>query len=203
MSTGMKNAMPEFIRAEFAKTLANFTAMSVDAALHRQIEQAVTLCVDALKGGKKILLAGNGGSAADAQHWAGELASRFYYDRPGLPAIALTTDTSVLTAIGNDYGYDYTFARQIEALGQAGDVFIALSTSGNSPNIVRAVSTAKARGLHVIGFTGQGGGQLAPLTDLCFRVPSSETPRIQEGHEFIGHLLCGLVETGMFPRNTG
>lgn len=192
--------MRQYIQTEFDKSLANFRAMTADTTLHAQIVDAVELCVTALRGGRKILFAGNGGSAADAQHWAGELVSRFYYDRPGLPAIALTTDTSILTAIGNDYGYDYTFARQVEALGQAGDVFVAISTSGNSPNIIRAVDAAKARGVKVIGFTGQGGGKLASLADLCFQVPSNETPRIQEGHEFIGHLLCGLIEQEMFPK---
>jgi D-sedoheptulose 7-phosphate isomerase len=156
--------------------------------------------VTALRGGHKLLFAGNGGSAADAQHWAGELVSRFYYDRPGLPAIALTTDTSILTAIGNDYGYDYVFARQVEALGQEGDVLLAISTSGNSRNIVRAIEAAREKQMKVIGFTGQAGGQMADLCDLCFRVPSSETPRIQEGHEALGHLLCALIEAEMFPR---
>jgi D-sedoheptulose 7-phosphate isomerase len=151
--------------------------------------------------GGKVMFAGNGGSAADAQHWAGELVSRFYYDRPGLAAVALTTDSSILTAIGNDYGYDYTFARQVEALGHAGDVLVAISTSGNSPNIIRAAEAARQRGIGVIGFTGKGGGKLAPMSDPCFRVPSDETPRIQEGHEFIGHLLCALVESEMHPRN--
>lgn len=192
--------MNEFIQGEFDKTLANFNAMAADAALHRQIAGAVSLCVESLRAGGKLLFAGNGGSAADAQHWAGELVSRFYYDRPGLPAIALTTDTSILTAIGNDYGYDYTFARQVEALGREGDVFIAISTSGNSANIVRAAEAARSRGVKVIGFTGQGGGQLAALSDLCFRIPSNDTPRIQEGHEFVGHLLCALIEQAVFPK---
>ncbi|QNN47838.1 D-sedoheptulose 7-phosphate isomerase [Thermomonas brevis] len=192
--------MNEFVQGEFDKTLSNFNAMAADAALRLQIAQAVTLCVDALSAGGKILFAGNGGSAADAQHWAGELVSRFYYDRPGLPAIALTTDTSILTAIGNDYGYDYTFARQVEALGREGDVFVAISTSGNSSNVVRAAEAARGRGVKVVGFTGQGGGKLAPLSDICFRIPSNETPRIQEGHEFIGHLLCALIEQAMFPK---
>ncbi|KAF1014106.1 MAG: Phosphoheptose isomerase [Stenotrophomonas maltophilia] len=196
----MENRMNDFIKAEFGKTLENFQRMSADAALAVQIEQAVALCVDALKAGRKILFAGNGGSAADAQHWAGELVSRFYYDRPGLPAIALTTDTSILTAIGNDYGYDYTFARQIEALGQEGDVFVAISTSGRSKNIMRALEACEAKGVRVIGFTGEHGGDMKDRCDICFRVPSSETPRIQEGHEFIGHLLCALIESEMFPR---
>ncbi len=196
----MENRMNDFIKAEFGKTLENFQRMSADAALAVQIEQAVALCVDALKAGRKILFAGNGGSAADAQHWAGELVSRFYYDRPGLPAIALTTDTSILTAIGNDYGYDYTFARQIEALGQEGDVFVAISTSGRSKNIMRALEACDAKGVRVIGFTGEHGGDMKERCDICFRVPSGETPRIQEGHEFIGHLLCALIESEMFPR---
>ncbi len=196
----MENRINQFVQAEFDKTLANFNAMAADQALRAQIVQAVALCVDALRAGNKLLFAGNGGSAADAQHWAGELVSRFYYDRPGLSAIALTTDTSILTAIGNDYGYDYTFARQVEALGREGDVFVAISTSGNSPNIIRAVEAAKARGVRVIGFTGQGGGKLAPACELCFRIPSGETPRIQEGHEFIGHLLCAMIEQEMFPK---
>ncbi len=197
----MENWIDQFVRTEFEKTLANFEAMSADTELRAQITQAVALCVDALRAGRKILFAGNGGSAADAQHWAGELVSRFYYDRPGLPAIALTTDTSVLTAIGNDYGYDYTFARQIEALGQDGDVFVAISTSGRSKNILRALDAAEQKGVKVIGFTGVGGGDMAERCEVCFKIPSTETPRIQEGHEFIGHLLCGLIEAEIFPKD--
>lgn len=196
----MEDRINGFIGAEFAKALDNFGRMSTDAKLHAQIGAAVAMCVTALRAGNKILFAGNGGSAADAQHWAGELVSRFYYDRPGLPAIALTTDTSILTAIGNDYGYDYTFARQVEALGQAGDVLVAISTSGRSKNILRALDAAQSRGVKVVGFTGAGGGDMADRCDICFQVPSEETPRIQEGHEFIGHLLCGLIESEMFPR---
>ena len=195
------DAMRAMIRVEFAKALANMQAMSTDATIAAQLLDAVALSVAALRDGGKMLFAGNGGSAADAQHWAGELVSRFYYDRPGLAAIALTTDSSILTAIGNDYGYDYTFARQVEALGQAGDVFVAISTSGNSPNIIRAAEAARERGVHVIGFTGAGGGKLAPLSEICFRIPSSETPRIQEGHEFVGHMLCALIEAQMYPRD--
>jgi D-sedoheptulose 7-phosphate isomerase len=189
------------IRGEFAKALANMQAMSADTVIAAQLVDAVTLSVAALRNGRKMLFAGNGGSAADAQHWAGELVSRFYYDRPGLPAIALTTDSSILTAIGNDYGFDYAFARQVEALGQAGDVFVAISTSGNSPNIIRAAEAARARGVHVIGFSGIDGGKLVVLSDVCFRIPSNETPRIQEGHEFVGHMLCALIEAQMYPRD--
>lgn len=191
--------MKDFVALEFQKLLTNFQNMAQDSNMAGDILRAVSLCVDALRAGGKIMFAGNGGSAADAQHWAGELVSRFYYDRPGLAAIALTTDSSILTAIGNDYGYDYTFARQIEALGRQGDVFVAISTSGNSPNIIRAVGAAQQRGISVIGFAGESGGKLAPISDICFRIPSSETPRIQEGHEFIGHLLCALIEREMHP----
>jgi D-sedoheptulose 7-phosphate isomerase len=196
----MASALKQRIVVEFDKTVSLLQQMSRDDALHDQILRALDISVQALKRGNKLLFAGNGGSAADAQHWAGELVSRFYYDRPGLPGIALTTDTSILTAIGNDYGYDYVFARQVEALGQQGDVLYAISTSGNSRNIVRAIEAARAKGMQVIGFTGQGGGQMAELCDLCFRVPSGETPRIQEGHEALGHMLCALIEAEMFPR---
>lgn len=188
------------IASEFRKTLDNFEAMSRDELLSAQIVAAVDLSVAALEAGRVLYLAGNGGSAADAQHWAGELVSRFYYDRPGLAAVALTTDTSILTAIGNDYGYDYVFARQIEALGRAGDVFFAISTSGRSKNILRAIDAAKSRGIAVVGFTGEGGGDMAGLCDICLQVPSGETPRIQEGHEFLGHIICALIEARMFPK---
>lgn len=188
------------IASEFRKTLDNFEAMSRDDALAAQLSDAVDLSVAALEAGRVLYFAGNGGSAADAQHWAGELVSRFYYDRPGLAAVALTTDTSILTAIGNDYGYDYVFARQIEALGRAGDVFFAISTSGRSKNILRAIAAARDRGVRVIGFTGEGGGEMAGLCDICLQVPSRETPRIQEGHEFMGHMICALIEARMFPR---
>ncbi|WP_281268520.1 D-sedoheptulose-7-phosphate isomerase [Fulvimonas soli] len=186
--------------AEFDKSIKLLTAMSRDAHLHELMAKAVYQSVTALRSGRKLLFAGNGGSAADAQHWAGELVSRFYYDRPGLPAIALTTDTSIITAVGNDYGYDYVFARQVEALGQAGDVLVAISTSGNSRNVVSAIEAARAKEMIVIGFTGQSGGKMAELCDTCFRVPSAETPRIQEGHEALGHLLCALIEAEIFPR---
>lgn len=194
----MADHLNGYIDTEFDKSIKLLHAMSVDTALRELIPRATALSVEALKRGNKLLFAGNGGSAADAQHWAGELVSRFYFDRPGLPAIALTTDTSILTAIGNDYGYDYVFARQVEALGHKGDVLFAISTSGNSKNILRAIEAARAIGINVIGFTGQDGGKMAQLCDLCFRMPSSETPKIQEGHEFIGHLICGLIEQRMF-----
>lgn len=192
-----------FLRDEFNKAIANFSAMAAEPDLHVQLDDAVSLCVTALRGGGKLMFAGNGGSAADAQHWAGELVSRFYYDRPGLAAIALTTDSSILTAIGNDYGYDYTIARQVEALGRSGDVLVAISTSGNSPNIVRAADAAVERGIAVVGFTGASGGKLIERSTICLRTPSTETPRIQEGHEFLGHMLCAMIEREMFPHGAG
>lgn len=173
-----------------------------NTALLQATADAVNICVSALRKGKKILFCGNGGSAADAQHWAGELVSRFYYDRPGLPAIALTTDTSILTAIGNDYGYDCTFSRQIEALGAAGDVLIAISTSGNSKNVVEALDTAHHKGIVTVGFTGKRESAMLDRCDLCIRVPSTSTPRIQEGHEVLGHTICALIEAEMFPKES-
>nr|WP_274605267.1 D-sedoheptulose 7-phosphate isomerase [Phaeovibrio sulfidiphilus] len=171
-----------------------------DRGLCQDLLRAVDASLASLRNGGKLLFCGNGGSAADAQHWAGELVARFYYDRPGLAAVALTTDTSILTAVGNDYGYDHVFSRQVEALGVPGDVLFALSTSGNSPNVVRALEVARARGMLTVGFTGQAGGKMLDLCDICFRVPSTCTPRIQEGHELLGHTLCQMIEAGMFPR---
>jgi len=174
--------------------------MEADAPLQQAANDAAMACITALRAGRKLMICGNGGSAADAQHWAGELVSRFHYDRPGLPAIALTTDTSILTAIGNDYGYERVFARQVEALGRKGDVLYGISTSGNSPNVVAALEAARAQGLVTIGFTGQGGGKMLALCDICIRIPSDSTPRIQEGHEVLGHAICGMIEAAIFPR---
>jgi len=162
-------------------------------------------CVSgALANGHKLLLAGNGGSAADAQHIAGEFLSRLNYDRAPAAAIALTTDSSVMTAIGNDYGYERLFERQVFGLGQPGDVLIAISTSGRSPNILRAADAAREQGLAVIGFMGQSGGDLKARCDIPLLVPSDSTPLIQQVHITAGHIICGLVEERLFPRtNTG
>jgi D-sedoheptulose 7-phosphate isomerase len=175
-------------------------AMAADAQLCAATTVAAEQVTAALRAGHKLMICGNGGSAADAQHWAGELVSRFHYDRPGLAAIALTTDSSILTAIGNDYGYEQVFARQVEALGQAGDVLFAISTSGNSKNIIAALEAARARDITTVGFTGQSGGTMAALCDLCIHIPSESTPRIQEGHEVLGHAICAMVEVAIFPR---
>lgn len=148
----------------------------------------------ALEKGRKILICGNGGSAADSQHMAAEFVGRFVKERQSLPAVALTVDTSLLTAVGNDYGFDCVFSRQVEGLGQEGDVFIAISTSGNSANVVRAVKTAKEKGIFVIGMTGENGGILAKGSDLCLAVPSQVTARIQEMHIMIIHMICEIAE---------
>jgi D-sedoheptulose 7-phosphate isomerase len=174
--------------------------MAADAALVAEIAKVAQACIAALGRRSKILFAGNGGSAADAQHLAGELVSRFAYDRPGLPAFALTTDTSVLTAIGNDYGYERLFARQIEAVGAAGDVFFGISTSGRSPNILQALGLSRARGLVTVGMTGRTGGGMTEHCDHLLRVPSDVTPRIQEGHIAMGHAICQLIEAELFPK---
>lgn len=175
-------------------------AMQDDSALRQALQRAAESCISSLRAGGKVLLAGNGGSAADAQHIAGELVSRFEFDRPGLAGIALTTDTSILTAIGNDYGYERLFARQVQALGRKGDVFIAYSTSGNSPNIVAALRTAREMGLVTVGMTGNRRGAMNALCDHLLAVPAAETPRIQEGHLVMGHVLCSLIESTMFER---
>lgn len=190
-----------YIKSTVEETINVLQSIAQDKQLCQLTVETVNLSVTAFRAGKKILLCGNGGSAADAQHWAGELVSRFYYDRPGLPAIALTTDTSILTAIGNDYGYDYSFARQIEALGNNGDVLFAISTSGNSKNVITAIKAAKNKGMKVIGFTGKNGGEMRDICDICICTPSDSTPKIQEGHEVIGHTICALIEKEMFPKD--
>ncbi|MGB2716429.1 MAG: D-sedoheptulose 7-phosphate isomerase [Vicinamibacterales bacterium] len=158
------------------------------------VANAVDLICTSLAAGGQLLLAGNGGSAADAQHIAAELTGRFRRERRALPALALHGNSSALTAIGNDYGYEQIFARELSAHARPGDILLAISTSGNSPNILRAIEAARDRSVSVIGLTGDDGGQMATLCDLCVRVPSSSTPRIQEMHITIGHTICELVE---------
>ena len=190
--------MKNYISAQISEAQRVMSAMLEDIALQSRVEAAAQACIASLKQGGKILLAGNGGSAADAQHIAGEFVSRFAFDRPGLPAIALTTDTSILTAIGNDYGYEKLFARQVQAHGQKGDIFIGYSTSGKSPNVLLAFEEARARGLVCLGLTGNRGGPMRELCEHLLEVPSGDTPKIQEGHLVLGHILCGLVENAMF-----
>lgn len=190
--------MKNYIHAQFAEAQRVMSAMLSDVRLIATLEAAAGACIDSLNNGGKILLAGNGGSAADAQHIAGEFVSRFAFDRLGLPAMALTVDTSILTAVGNDLGFENLFARQVQAHGNTGDVFVGYSTSGNSPNIIRALEAAKSKGLICIGMTGNRGGAMGGLCDYLLEVPSGDTPKIQEGHLVLGHSLCGLVENALF-----
>ena len=162
--------------------------------LMKQIALAAATMKVALVAGHKIMFCGNGGSAADSQHWAAEIVGRFQKERKGMPAIALTVDTSILTAVANDYGYDHIFSRQVEALGNEGDVLVALSTSGNSPNVIAAVEEAKAKGIKTIGMTAAGGGKMAEICDVCLVIPDKNTARTQEMHSLIGHILCEIVE---------
>lgn len=186
------------IRKQLSTTQQLISDIQANEELLDAVISAARSCIDSIRSGGKILLAGNGGSAAEAQHIAAELVSRFAFDRPGLPAIAITTDTSILTAIGNDYGYERLFSRQIEAIGRRGDVFIAYSTSGSSPNIVTALSVAQGLGLKTIGFTGSKNGAMTTYCDHLIKLPSRETPTIQEGHLILGHILCGLIENELF-----
>ena len=169
-------------------------ALSGDDAALRAMEEALRAAAEALSSGKKLLFCGNGGSAADCQHAAGELVGRFRLERPALAAVALTTDTSILTAIGNDFGFGEVFARQVEALGEEGDVLFALSTSGDAENVLRAIQAAREKGIRVVGLTGRGGGGMASACDILVRVPADSTPRVQEAHVVIYHVICELVE---------
>jgi D-sedoheptulose 7-phosphate isomerase len=182
-------------------SIAVYERMLADRSLMAKIVQLSVVASEAVRSGGKIMFAGNGGSAADAQHFAGELVSRFYYDRPGIAGLALTTDSSILTAIGNDYHFERIFSRQIEALGRPGDVFVGISTSGRSPNVLGGLATARALGLVTVGFTGRSGGDMAGLSDILIHVPSDSTPLIQQGHLLVGHLLCAMIEEAIHPRS--
>jgi D-sedoheptulose 7-phosphate isomerase len=165
------------------------------------IESIAARLSDCFQKGGKVLLCGNGGSAADAQHIAAEFVNRFLYDHAALPAIALTTDTSILTAVGNDSAYELVFSRQVEALARPGDILVGISTSGKSPNVLKALEAARGRGITTIGFTGEKGqATMGPKCDLCLAIPSPATPRIQECHLFAWHVICGMVEEAIFPK---
>jgi len=177
------------------------TELAAHQAVLKELDQllpqigAVAQCMrDCLKNGGKILIMGNGGSAADSQHIAAEIVGRYKRDRRGLPAIALTTDTSIITSVGNDFGFDFIFSRQVEALCNPADVVIGISTSGNSANVIKAIETAKQIGATTVALSGGTGGKLAAMCDFSLIMPSSDTPRIQEAHIFVGHSLCGLLE---------
>lgn len=174
--------------------------MMSDADFIRRVGDAAKICVSALQNGGKIHFCGNGGSAADAQHLAAELSGRFYYDRPPLDAEALHVNSSYLTAVANDYSFDDVYSRMIEASAKSGDVLFAISTSGNSNNIIKAIESARNKNMKVIGMTGMTGGKMAAICDVLLNVPSSCTPRIQESHIMIGHIICEIVESTIFPK---
>ena len=188
------------VAAAFRESSRLFDSMA--AGMAEEVALAASLLHDSLARGGTLLCCGNGGSASDAQHIVAELGGKFYRKRPGLPAVALTVNSSMLTAIGNDFAYEEIFSRQVEALGRPGDILLAITTSGNSKNVVRAARTARSMGISVIGLTGAVGGELASHCDRILLVPSADTPRIQEGHIAIGHLLCELVEERLFPEGS-
>jgi len=192
--------MIDYIRSQMENSIAVKQAFLADAANVELMNRVAAELIAAYRAGKKTLIAGNGGSAADAQHIAAEFVSRFYFDRPALASIALTTDTSALTAIGNDYGYEFLFSRQLEANGSPGDIYIAISTSGNSKNVLKSLESARKMGIKTVGLTGRSGGKMKELVDYCICVPSDETPRIQETHILIGHILCSAVEKELFEK---
>lgn len=190
----------ELVKNQLSESAEVKNLILSNSELIDKIAEAAEICTEAYLKGNKTLFAGNGGSAADAQHLAGEFVSKFYFDRPGLPSIALTTDTSIITAIGNDYGYEKLFARQTQAQGKEGDVFIGISTSGNSKNIVEALPVCREKGIFTIALTGSKPCKMDEF-DLVIKVPSSETPRIQECQTLIGHIICCIVEKNIFSGN--
>lgn len=190
--------MKNYIKNQIKKSYETKQAIYENEELLNKILEVCKLCVELYRGSNKTILAGNGGSAADAQHIAAELVGRYGFDRPSIPSLALTTDTSNLTAIGNDYGYDKVFSRQLEGMGQKGDIFIGISTSGNSVNIINAFNVAKEKGITTVALVGRDGGEMAKLADYALIVPSDSTPRIQESHILIGHIICDIIEKEIF-----
>lgn len=190
--------MRNYIKDQIKKSYETKQDIYNNEDLLNKIEKTSKLCVELYKKGNKTILAGNGGSAADAQHIAAEMVGRYGFDRPSLPSLALTTDTSALTAIGNDYGYDKVFSRQLEGMGQDDDLFIGISTSGNSKNIVNAFNSAKKKNITTVALVGRDGGDMAKIADIALIVPSDSTPRIQESHILIGHIICDIIEKEMF-----
>ena len=182
----------------FQKSIEVKLSILNNEQLLESIEIACNMVISTLENGGKIIFAGNGGSAADSQHLAAEFVSRFMFNRPGLSSVALTTDTSIITAIGNDYGFDYLFKRQLEAIGNQNDLFIGISTSGNSPNIIEALKYCKEIGIDSIGMSGETGGQMNDLSKLLINVPSDKTSHIQESHITIGHIICMIAEQTIF-----
>ena len=195
--------MKNYLRNEITASIETKQKILNDEALLETIAETAMACVEAYRRGNKTLLAGNGGSAADAQHIAAELVGRYGFDRPSIPSLALTTDTSNLTAIGNDYGYDKVFSRQLEGMGAEGDIFFGISTSGNSLNIINAFESAKAKGITTVALVGKDGGKMAQMADIAIVVPSNATPRIQESHILIGHIICDVIEKELFGDGVG
>ena len=193
----------QLVHTQLQQSIATMTAVLNDETIHAAVVEAGKITADAMKAGRKLMVCGNGGSAADAQHLVAEFVSRLTVDRPALRAIALTTDTSILTAIGNDYSYDNVFERQVEALGIEGDVLLAISTSGNSKNCVKALKLAKTLGIHTIAYTGNGGGSMAALADINVIIPSDTTMNIQESHLALEHIYCMVVERFYFGEDFG
>jgi D-sedoheptulose 7-phosphate isomerase len=187
-----------YIQEEYNKTKTVFEKILNDKNFQNNVEKIAEICVSSLNAGGKIMFCGNGGSAADSQHLSAELVSKLYYDRPGLNAVALTVDTSALTAIGNDYGYLKAFSRQVEAIGNKGDILFAFSTSGTSKNVVEAVKSAKEKNIITVGFLGQDGRDIGKMVDYQINIPSTETPKIQEGHIATGHIVCAIIEEIIF-----
>lgn len=194
----MKESTNARIREVISRSIAAKQALQDDEGLLTRVNASVDLCIDTFRNGGKVLFCGNGGSAADAQHLAAELSGRFYLDREPLFAEALHVNTSFLTAVANDYSFDEVYARMVRAAGRPGDILFAISTSGNSPNILRAAEDARKTGMAVVGMTGANGGMLRERCDILLNVPSADTPRIQECHMLIGHLICELVEAELF-----
>ena len=192
--------MEKYISNQVKKSFEVKQEIYNNKELMHLIQEVCIKTIEVYRSANKTLIAGNGGSAADAQHIAGEFVSKFYFDRPGLASLALTTDTSIITAIGNDYGYEKLFSRQVQANGVKGDMFIGISTSGNSANVVEALKECKEKGIITVGLTGASGGKMAELCDYCIKVPSNETPRIQEAHILIGHIICAVVEEAIFGK---
>src|SRR6266566_3770383 len=190
--------LTELMRDRIQGSIRVKQALLSDAVFHEVVARAAMQIVKSLRGGGKVLFCGNGGSAADAQHLAAEFTGRYLKERPALPALALSVNSSSLTAIGNDYGFDLVFARQLEALGRYGDVAVGISTSGNSPNVIRALEVAKLKSIYSVSLTGQSGGKLINIADCTICMPSEETPRIQECHILTGHLICEVVEQALF-----
>lgn len=190
--------MQNYIKSEFQKTQQVFEQILANQKLLNDIEAITKVCIKSLKNGKKIMFCGNGGSAADSQHLAAELVSKLCYDRPALNALALTVDTSALTAIGNDYGYQHSFSRQVEAVGNSGDVLIVFSTSGRSKNVIEAIKKAQEKNITTVGFLGKDGRDIGELVNYKINIPSTETPKIQEGHIAVGHIICALIEEDFF-----